>query len=59
MAAPTILQKILDRKVEEVAAGRKRKSLAAQEEEARHADPARGFQRAIEAAIARCEPTEP
>lgn len=49
---PTILQKILDRKVEEVAAGRKRKSLADQEDAARHADPVRGFHRAIEAKIA-------
>jgi indole-3-glycerol phosphate synthase len=51
MAVPTILQKILERKVAEVAAGRKRKSLSAQEEAARHADPVRGFQRAIEATI--------
>lgn len=52
MAAPTILQKILDRKVEEVAAGKKRKSFSAQEEAARHADPVRGFYRAIEQKIA-------
>lgn len=52
MAAPTILQKILDRKVEEVAAARKRKSLRDQEDAARHADPVRGFQHAIEQKIA-------
>ncbi|MDF3031337.1 MAG: trpC [Moraxellaceae bacterium] len=52
MAVPTILQKILDRKVEEVVAGRRRKSLATLEDEARHADPVRGFQRAIEDKIA-------
>lgn len=48
MAAPTILQKILDRKIEEVAAGKKRKSFSAQEEMAGHADPVRGFYRALE-----------
>lgn len=52
MAVPSILQKILDRKVEEVAVGRKRKSFAAQEDAARHADTVRGFQKAIEAKIA-------
>ncbi len=52
MAVPTILQKILARKAEEVVAGRRRKSLAAQEEAARHADPVRGFQRALERKIA-------
>ncbi len=51
MSAPTILQKILDRKVEEVAVARKRKSFAAQEEAARHASPARGFHAAIEQKI--------
>ena len=50
-STPTILQKILDRKAEEVIAGRRRKSLADQEETARHADPVRGFHRAIEAKI--------
>ncbi|HEX6592624.1 MAG TPA: indole-3-glycerol phosphate synthase TrpC [Moraxellaceae bacterium] len=52
MAAPTILQKILDRKVEEVAADKKRKSFSAQEDAARHADPVRGFQQSIEKKIA-------
>lgn len=52
MAVPTILQKILDRKVEEVAAGRRRMSQAALEDAARHADAVRGFQHAIEAKIA-------
>jgi indole-3-glycerol phosphate synthase len=51
MAAPTILQKILDRKVEEVAAGRRRMSQTTLEDAARHADAVRGFQRAIEAKI--------
>lgn len=53
MTVPTILQKILDRKVEEVARDRKRISLADQEARARHADPVRGFQQAIEQKIAR------
>lgn len=52
MAAPTILQKILDRKVEEVAIARKTKSLRDQEEAARHADAVRGFQQSIEKKIA-------
>jgi len=52
MAAPSILQAILDRKVEEVAAGKKRKSFSAQEEAAAHADPVRGFYRAIEQKVA-------
>ncbi|MCC2638037.1 MAG: indole-3-glycerol phosphate synthase [Moraxellaceae bacterium] len=52
MAVPSILQKIIDRKVEEVAAGRKYKSFADQEQAARQADPVRGFQRAIEQRIA-------
>lgn len=52
MAAPTILQKILDRKVEEVAAARKTKSLRDQEDAARHADVVRGFQQSIEKKIA-------
>lgn len=52
MAAPTILQKILDRKVEEVAAAKKQKSLRDQEELAKQADAVRGFHQAIEAKIA-------
>lgn len=52
MAVSSILQKILDRKVEEVATGKKRKSFSAQEAVARHADPVRGFYRAIEQKIA-------
>ncbi|MDI1302429.1 MAG: indole-3-glycerol phosphate synthase TrpC [bacterium] len=55
-ATPTILQKILDRKREEVAAGRRRKSLGDQEAAARHADPVRGFQNAIEKKIAAGKP---
>ena len=56
MAAPTILQTILERKAEEVAAGLKRKSLAAQEDAARDAGPVRGFHAAIEAKIAAGKP---
>lgn len=52
MSVPSILQKIIDRKVEEVAAGRRRKSLTDQEDAARHASPVRGFQRAIEDKVA-------
>ncbi len=48
----TILQKILDRKAEELVAANKRKSFLAQEEAARHADSVRGFQQAIETKIA-------
>ncbi|HET8730549.1 MAG TPA: indole-3-glycerol phosphate synthase TrpC [Moraxellaceae bacterium] len=56
MSVPTILQKILDRKIEEVAVARQRKSLREQEEAARHASPVRGFQRAIEEKIAAGRP---
>jgi indole-3-glycerol phosphate synthase len=52
MAAPTILQKILDRKVEEVAAAKKQKSLRDQEAFAKQADAVRGFHQAIETKIA-------
>lgn len=53
MSAPTILQKILDRKAEEVFAAKKRISLADQEQIARHqAGPVRGFRAAIEQKIA-------
>ncbi|MDP2226715.1 MAG: hypothetical protein Q8J78_04490, partial [Moraxellaceae bacterium] len=52
MAVPTILQKILDRKLEEVVREKKRKSFLDQEALARHADPVRGFQQAIENKIA-------
>lgn len=51
MAASTILQKILDRKVEEVAVARKQKSLRDQEELAQQASPVRGFHHAIETKI--------
>ncbi|HEX4869803.1 MAG TPA: indole-3-glycerol phosphate synthase TrpC [Moraxellaceae bacterium] len=56
MSVPSILQKIIDRKVLEVAAGRKYKSLADQEDAARHAAPVRGFQAAIEAKVAAGRP---
>ena len=56
MSVPSILQKIIDRKAEEVAAGRKAKSLADQEDAARHASPVRGFQAAIEAKVAAGQP---
>lgn len=56
MAVPTILQKILDRKVEEVAVARRAKSLSAQEDAACHADPVRGFRRAVEARVEAGQP---
>lgn len=57
MSAPTILQKILDRKAEEVAAAKKQMSLHDQEQAARHASsPARGFHAAIEKKIAAGQP---
>lgn len=52
MAVPTILQKILDRKVEEVLAAKKQKSWRDQEELAKQADAVRGFMAAIESKIA-------
>lgn len=53
MSTPTILQKILDRKAEEVVAAKKRISLHDQEQAARHAtSPVRGFHAAIEKKIA-------
>lgn len=52
----TILDQIMLRKREEVAARRKRHSLKDQEEFARAADPVRGFTRALQTAIAAGRP---
>lgn len=56
MSLPTVLEKIVARKHEEVRAHRKQKSLRDQEELARHADPVRGFARALVERVARGEP---
>lgn len=47
MSVPTVLEKILARKVEEIAARRAVVSLAGLEQQAAAADPARGFARAL------------
>ena len=47
LVAPTVLKKIFDRKVEEVAERKQRRSLAELEQLAVDADPARGFRRAL------------
>ena len=52
----TILDKIMARKVEEIAARRKRHSLKDQEAFARAADPVRGFTRALRTTIAAGRP---
>lgn len=52
MSTPTILKKILDRKVEEVSERRKKISFSALEDQARHADATRGFVAALENKIA-------
>jgi indole-3-glycerol phosphate synthase len=51
MAVPSILQRILARKAEEVAAGKTRTSLAGLEARARDREPARGFVNALEDAL--------
>jgi len=56
MSTPTILKKILDRKVEEVRAHRKKISQLTLEDQARHADPTRGFVSAIEKKLAAGKP---
>ena len=55
MSVPTVLEKILARKAEEVAERKARVSLSAQEEAARRAPPLRGFVDALRARIARRE----
>ena len=47
MSIPTVLEKILARKAEEVLARRALVSLAEIEQQARHADPVRGFAQAL------------
>ena len=56
MSVPTVLQKILARKAEEIAQLKARTSLAELEAQARAADAPRGFARALQARVARKEP---
>lgn len=53
MSIPTVLEKILARKAEEVAERRARVSFAEVESAARDADPVRGFARALQERVAR------
>ncbi len=55
MSVPTVLQKILARKAEEIAELKARTSLAELEAQARAADAPRGFARALQAQVARKE----
>ncbi|MGE6318692.1 indole-3-glycerol phosphate synthase TrpC [Pseudomonas oryzihabitans] len=55
MSVPTVLQKILARKAEEIAQLKARTSLAELEVQARAADAPRGFARALQAQVARKE----
>ena len=55
MSVPTVLQKILARKAEEIAQLKARTSLAELEGQARAADAPRGFARALQAQVARKE----
>lgn len=55
MSVPTVLQKILSRKAEEIAELKARTSLAELEAQARAADAPRGFARALQAQVARKE----
>ena len=55
MSVPTVLQKILARKSEEIAQLKARTSLAELEAQARAADAPRGFARALQAQVARKE----
>lgn len=55
MSVPTVLQKILARKAEEIAQLKARTSLAELEAQARVADAPRGFARALQAQVARKE----
>lgn len=55
MSVPTVLQKILARKAEEIAQFKARTSLAELEAQARAADAPRGFARALQAQVARKE----
>ncbi len=56
MSVPTVLEKIVARKVEEVAAARAAVSLAEQEARARAADAPRGFARALQQQTAQRQP---
>ena len=53
MSVPTVLQKILSRKAEEIAQLKARTSLAELEAQARAAVAPRGFARALQAQVAR------
>lgn len=55
MSVPTVLQKILARKAEEISQLKARTSLAELEAQARAADAPRGFARALQAQVARKE----
>lgn len=55
MSVPTVLQKILARKAEEIAQLKARTTLAELEAQARAADAPRGFARALQAQVARKE----
>ena len=52
LAAPTVLKKIFDRKTEEVAERKQRRSLMELEQLAAGADPVRGFRRALSERVA-------
>ncbi|MDD0842068.1 indole-3-glycerol phosphate synthase TrpC [Pseudomonas sp. Gutcm_11s] len=56
MSIPTVLEKILARKAEEVAERRARASFAEVEAQARAADPVRGFARALQERVAHKQP---
>jgi len=56
VTVPTVLQKILARKAEEIALLKARTTLAELEAQARAADAPRGFARALQARVARKEP---
>lgn len=56
MSVPTVLEKILSRKAEEVQARKARLSLAELEAEAKHASAVRGFARAIAEQVAQRKP---
>src|SRR5690606_18134779 len=56
MSVPTVLEKIIARKVEEVAARRLVTSLAELERQAASADAPRGFARALQEQVARRQP---
>ncbi|MDA9722386.1 indole-3-glycerol-phosphate synthase TrpC, partial [Luminiphilus sp.] len=56
LAAPTVLKKIFDRKLAEVAERKQLRSLVELEQLAAGADPARGFRRALSDRVAQGQP---